>query len=263
MAWQGTKTHARQTYRQIRPTILKESSNLTLPVPALDDSETLTWGVRSEPWHDRCATQGARRAEIAQNNATDATSRAKQALLRQRQKEQQREKDMADRRAAATKANQRSANAAAARQQLMSQKAAQKATNELQQTMSNQRKAEHRFQTDAQNAANMEEDGWALEDEDDGEVFQRGDLIQSAGDEQDAEEFGSKKQLKELFERAGPVKRIQLPPYCAKPVARIKFETEDALSDALQLDGQIIEGGEGVPDRKLRVRKADGPNVYW
>lgn len=145
----------------------------------------------------------------------------------------------------------------------MSQKAAQKATNELQQTMSNQRKAEHRFQTDAQNAANMEEDGWALEDEDDGEVFQRGDVIQSAEDEQDAEEFGSKKQLKELFEGAGPVKRIQLPPYCAKPVARIKFETEDALSDALQLDGQIIEGGEGVPDRKLRVRKADGPNVYW
>ena len=50
---------------------------------------------------------------------------------------------MADRRAAATKANQRSANAAAARQQLMSQKAAQKATNELQQTMSNQRCAAH------------------------------------------------------------------------------------------------------------------------
>ena len=48
-----------------------------------------------------------------------------------------------------------------------------------------------------------------------------------------------------------------------QPVARIKFENGDALSDALQLDGHIIEGGEGVPDRKLRVRKADGPNVYW
>eukprot|EP00658_Telonema_sp_P-2_P027083 TRINITY_DN20994_c0_g2_i3.p1 TRINITY_DN20994_c0_g2~~TRINITY_DN20994_c0_g2_i3.p1 ORF type:complete len:196 (+),score=52.22 TRINITY_DN20994_c0_g2_i3:161-748(+) len=170
-AGRGTKSSGRENYRQIRPVV--PESELVVMDQRVDKTKQLQWGVRSNGWTGRCDRHVQRMDEQRQKRSEMASRKAAEAIDKQRSREGRLNQNIAEKKKANHDNFSQIAKQAREKNQANADHVFERETGAIREAVRTQREHEQQVAAQIQRAADMEEDGWLLDDETQDQAFNR------------------------------------------------------------------------------------------